>query len=782
MLRNYLKKISTLIKSNRLMKLNEFIAMKETKIIICFLNTILIFMLLNYIINLLLNLNSLFHDFSNPYQYIGPKNLFPDIEAIFSDNSPLLIIYIIVFIVIILENALLLYKISTYIGSQTFNVGQKGTERWATISEIKLQYKEVPLCKESFTGKGGVPVCHYQNKIYVDDSPTNNLILGITRGGKGEMFVIPMIDINSRAENKPSLVITDLKLELYPIAYEILTKRGYDVELLNTKDPINSSMGFDPLSLIVEAWKEERYSDAELLCASYAFSLYTNDEMNGDQQFWALNSSNALSAMILALIEDCLEADLELNNQRKIQWQRKQRLFLELPDEDKLEAEEKYFEALESSDIEDLVDSIHYIPLAAEFTPIKVNEYKINMYSVVNTFSELAQYEYPDGRTKLDLYFMARPPMNRAKLKYSSIKVAGDRTKGSICSNVLSTLLLFSDEAIAKMTAKSTFDLHEVGYGKKPKAIFIGLSDYDKSKHFIASVFIRQLYFVLCERASRSKNQKCTREVLFLLDEFGNLPAIENMANITTMCLSRNIRFTLFIQSFSQLEKYGPDGDTIIGNCANQIFITTNDIKTAEEFSNKLGNKTITNVSRMGEKLSLKKNLTESYEERPLLNANELTELQEGECVVKRVIKRRDLNNNKIRPFPIFNNIEDGTEFKYRYQYLLDDFPDDKIYLDIPMQTRDCIDLQSIVWNAEKGFSKLISINRDVGKIALKDLKTFDMIIDLIVNVIGNNFLVDNDITGQTQIEDFKKIIDNSLEVDEELKDQFKFLIESGCT
>lgn len=70
----------------------------------------------------------------------------------------------------------------------------------------------------------------------------------------------------------------------------------------------------------------------------------------------------------------------------------------------------------------------------------------------------------------------------------------------------------------------------------------------------------------------------------FCLDEFGNMPSIEGMANIITVCLGRNVRFNLVIQAYAQLKnKYGDDADTIDGNCGNTIYILTNDQQTAEK-------------------------------------------------------------------------------------------------------------------------------------------------------------------------------------------------------
>ena len=50
--------------------------------------------------------------------------------------------------------------------------------------------------------------------------------------------------------------------------------------------------------------------------------------------------------------------------------------------------------------------------------------------------------------------------------------------------------------------------------------------------------------------------------------------------------------------------------------------------------------------------------------------------LEEGEIAIVRGTKRRDLEGNKIRPFPIFNTAE--HTLKYRYEYLGDFFDNSK--------------------------------------------------------------------------------------------------------
>ena len=216
-------------------------------------------------------------------------------------------------------------------------------------------------------------------------------------------------------------------------------------------------------------------------------------------------------------------------------------------------------------------------------------------------FGELASQRDPEDPyvTGLDLFFKSRPALDRAKLKYYGIEVAGARTKSSIYSSMLIKLTIFTYEGFAKMTAESSINLEDIGFGDKPMAIFVEMPDYDKSAYFLGTVFIRQLYFVLARRATREKSGKCKNVVKIVADEFGNMPAIESMDTIMTVCLGRNISFDLYIQAYSQITKlYGENAKTIAGNCGNTIYILSDDDETTSKFSKNLGNETIVDVQR----------------------------------------------------------------------------------------------------------------------------------------------------------------------------------------
>lgn len=598
---------------------------------------------------------------------------------------------------------------------KNLNTQQKGSSRFTTIQELHAQYKAVPEKIQRYKGGGGVVISRTKNKLFIDDSPVNNLIIGTTRSGKGETFVFPTIDVYSRAEKQPSLILNDPKGELFAASKDTLEKRGYHTEVLNLLNPMES-MSFNLLQLVKDAYKDGDYSTAQTLCNTLSYTLYYNP--SAKDPMWQDSAMSLCNAMILAITDKCIKERTE--------------------------------------------DKISMFTVA-------------NMLSELG--SQEIYDENNEPQNALDFYFKSLPATSVAKMQYATSNFAKGTTRGGIFTQTMSKLSIFTFDEIAKMTSKNNIDLKRVGFGKtikgkgtpqkrieiffpngaketikvsasgrfemnfieklyvgdqlhfielgdkqseiisikninqetgkidfeviqennkimvnsivsfdKPIAIFMITPDFDSSNHVIASIFVRQLYFVLAKNASLARGGKCYREVVFLLDEFGNMPSIEGMANIITVCLGRNIRFNLIIQAYAQLKnKYADDAATIDGNCGNTIYILTNDDNTAEKISKKLGQETINSTSRSGKGFSLDKNKTESIDGKSLLTPNELTSLKEGESVVIRVIKRQDKKKKRIKAYPIFNTGK--TSLKYRWEYLMEDFDTDKSILDLDIHS-----------------------------------------------------------------------------------------------
>ncbi|WP_338880516.1 VirD4-like conjugal transfer protein, CD1115 family [Clostridium perfringens] len=700
--------------------------------------------------------------------------------------------YLLIYIVLFVPISKLIFDLKkSFISLED---GQKGTSRFTTLEEIKAQYKEVPEKKEGFKGGGGVPISRHKDKIYIDTSPVNNLIIGTTRSGKGEMFVVPLIDIYSRAEEQASMVLNDPKGELVAMSKDTIEKRGYRVEVLNLLNPLNS-ISYNPLQLIIDAYEKGELDEAQNLCKTLTYALYYNP--SAKDPFWQNSAMTLVNGLILAIIDECLNKckilDVKIKDfENKINELRNKINEVENTEEikiinNKIEAHKEAIKELEKRK--------------------KEENSKITLYTVANMLSELGGDTDDDGN-KLDNYFQSLPANSVAKMQYATSKFADGSARGSIFAVAMAELSRFTMSSIAKMTAKNSINLKEVGfsryiekvvkvevkekleddkkinfiktnisecigafsglekveimkgyepnedrfieeirafgskgneiikgievdtsdldvnelgeyiikfrvldtdYDNKPIALFMVTPDYDGSNHVLASIFIRQLYYVLSKEASLFDTARCEREVIFILDEFGNMPPIEGMGTLTTVCLGRRIRFNMIIQAYSQLKKlYGEDEKTIVGNCGNVIYILTNDNDTAEEISKSLGDKTIVTQSRSGEILDITKNRTESVDSRRLLLPEELKKFKEGETVVLRVIKRQDLKRSKIVPNPIYNHGE--TAFKYRYEYLSEDFNNENVFKNIKIKSKHRnLDLDSLLIDFNESKDEYIS-------------------------------------------------------------------------
>ena len=727
-----------------LLRLNRILSDPRVIVIILIGYDLLLFGAFNYCVNILCNLSLIFQDITHMGAYLGGKNLLPNIAWIASSGLGKFL-YAWFGVVMVIGDIVIASKMRIAYSAKTINADQKGDQRWTTLEELQQQYRMILERTASYEGPPGIPIAHYQEMIFIDDSNCNNLILGITRSGKDEMLAYKSIDSYSRCLELPSIIDFDPKKEAFKSSKVILEKRGYLVYLLDMADPTHS-MRWNPLLVMVGAWKEGRKDEAQLLARTFAYSIFCPDQSTSDQAFFNDNATNCLVALIIAMIEDCLAEDDRINDDRYYAYSQKRKKFDALDDEKKEQARKDY-DASEDYRSGNII----YIPDDVVFVKTSENEKKINMYSIIYVFRMLQSQPVPDTYlTALDLYFKNRDPMDMALMAFSAIEVAGGvRTKGSIYSTMLSKLIAFTYEANAKMTAESDIRLEDIGFGDKPYAIFISMPDYDKSNHFLATAFINQLYFILSKKCGETG--ECKRWVKVIANELGNVPPIYEIDSKLTVGLGRKISFDLYFQSYGQIEtKYKDAAKTILDNVGNKFYIMAADYNSAERFSKEIGNRTGINIDRTGSVFGLSKTLVERPEEEPLIRPNELQELMEGEMVIKRTMKRRDLNGKPIRPRPIFDT--GPTRMKYRYTYMLDDFPiAKKIDIrDLVPQNRPDINLREIVWNPDITFKRLKEEQQGniSDKIRIRDLQDakINMIQTAISNVYGTDFWQEHDV------------------------------------
>jgi len=128
------------------------------------------------------------------------------------------------------------------------------------------------------------------------------------------------------------------------------------------------------------------------------------------------------------------------------------------------------------------------------------------------------------------------------------------------------------------------------GVQNVPTAVFLIVPDEKTSYHNLVSLFVKQSYEYFIYAAQNSDCGGSQIRVNYILDEFSSLPTIADFPAMITAARSRNIRFTLFIQSKHQLDlRYKEEAETIRANCSNWIFLVSREIALLEEISKLCG-------------------------------------------------------------------------------------------------------------------------------------------------------------------------------------------------
>lgn len=429
--------------------------------------------------------------------------------------------------------------------------------------------------------------------------PAHTLVIGTTGSGKTTTFVNPAIQILSETKTKPSLFISDPKGELYADHVEALKKKGYEVKVLDLRNPYNS-VRWNPLERAYTYYqrmlhlKNEVIIDEERGC--YLFDgkeYYEQEEKDAAIQV----KKQQLYDIVYEDLHDITTVLCPVNNKSEPMWE---------------------------SGAKNLVLAIALAMLADSEKPeLGLTKEKYNFFSITkvatNTENECEE---------LINYFKNRSPLSKAVSLSKQVLDASDKTRGSYLSSTFDKLAMFADQSLCALTSENEIEFGSMG--ERPIALFLQIPDEKETRHTLAAMVILQAYKELVYKANSYESLSLPKPVYFLLDEFGNLPKVHKLEQMITVGRSRNIWMNLVVQSYAQLAKVYDDksADIIKSNCNIQVFIGTTDYKTIEEFSKRCGNFSIMQRSvgfnsSKGEDI----NSNTSVKERPLIYPSELQRL-----------------------------------------------------------------------------------------------------------------------------------------------------------
>lgn len=280
------------------MKLKFRADLKDVIIFIIF-NIVLLYLVAIGVLNISTFVNSGTHHGFNPFPAFSKDFL-----------APTMVFYLLFLIIILTSVSSYFFEREKGIGFSTNPKTEKGYSRWAKEKEFKKELKLVyPKMKE--TNAGGVPLINNGKEIWVDDGEYHNLVIGSTGSGKTQAIVHPLVKI--LAKNGESLVVTDPKGEIYEENAKLLKERGYNIVLLNFRDPQKGN-AWNPLHLPYSLYKEGNQDKANELLEDLARNILYDETAKNQDPFWENAAADYFSGLSLALFEDANPEEINLNS------------------------------------------------------------------------------------------------------------------------------------------------------------------------------------------------------------------------------------------------------------------------------------------------------------------------------------------------------------------------------------------------------------------------------------------------------------------------------------
>lgn len=186
-------------------------------------------------------------------------------------------------------------------GPEPTGYGQQGTSRWLNKREMDETFN-VWFTDTKPPRKGGIILGMEKannkgsEKTWFNNEDTHTLIIGATRSGKDRKILLP--SIWELAQSGESMVIGDPKGDMYISAKEFLEKQGYNVIVMNFRDPLKGNR-WNILHMVNEAIDNNDIPKATEYAWDIANIMGKLTPYTDREPIWKNGSESTIAALIL---------------------------------------------------------------------------------------------------------------------------------------------------------------------------------------------------------------------------------------------------------------------------------------------------------------------------------------------------------------------------------------------------------------------------------------------------------------------------------------------------
>lgn len=150
----------------------------------------------------------------------------------------------------------------------------------------------------------------------VDEAPVNTMVLAITRAGKGQTYIEPVIDMWLRELRPNNMVINDPKGELLVKNYVRAAKRGFQVVQFNLINALKTDI-YNPLGMAAESAREGDSNKTAMYVENIADVFFPVD--GADDPVWPSAANNAFKRTAYGMIDFYLEEERQMRKKATAQ-------------------------------------------------------------------------------------------------------------------------------------------------------------------------------------------------------------------------------------------------------------------------------------------------------------------------------------------------------------------------------------------------------------------------------------------------------------------------------
>lgn len=453
---------------------------------------------------------------------------------------------------------------------------------------------------------------HVGNKLIQTYTTQENHVAVIagTRLGKTTSYVIPTVLSFARQKVKKNMVIIDPKAEIYRTTQSMLEKEGYDIKVLNFRDPFHSEY-WNPLTPIFRKYRSiKALSETVRVCVNrktgkqvklfcgkeYESKKELESAIKIQQELIMCDVSDAIDNFALMIIPNTGGKDDAI-------WVQGARNLLKA----------FLYAMLEDSDKSNN-------PITEETFSIRT------IFELVPLVSKIGDQGY----------FSSRHRDSKAlRLAKNIILTTADTTRSSFLAVFENCLSNYRNSISQTITTCNSFEIPDIINSGRPNVIFVIFRDELKSQYSLITLFMQNMYTELISAANMCEDGKLPIPWYFMADEFGNFAKMNDFECVISACAGRNIFFIIIIQSYAQLNNvYGENvARIILDNLNVHAFFGSNNPETLEMFSKECGKHTIISpLSALnGDSTSIDHYQIDCV---PLVTISRLSHLEIGECII----------------------------------------------------------------------------------------------------------------------------------------------------